>query len=1181
LFPKDIPKIVKQINKTVLSKPIQLDLFGDLPDLSENLSGNNFQPTHTGLTVYSASAGSGKTYTLTLEYLKQALSSDNAGKFREILAVTFTNKATDEMKIRIITTLHNIVTGTDRLIANALCRELNISQSTLKDRATRVQQAILHNYSNFSISTIDKFFQKILHTFVREAGLRPGFRLELDQERLMDEAIDRMMLNLHNNEFLYDLMSDIIDEQMEKGSTWDIRKMLKDKGSEVLKERFREFDSQFHTKIRNTDFMNKFPAEITEIVNKFENQLTGLANIAIELINDRDCQMSDFYYGKHGPVNYFYKLKAGKYEEPGTRVSDLLNSNNDDAWFSKNISAVVKNELLQISGFLTTLLTEVVNIYEKKSCEYFTALCTKKAMNHLGFFAEIETNIHEIATDENFMPISETTHLLSKLISESDTPFIYERAGTRYSTFMIDEFQDTSEAQWQNFRPLLKNSLAENKTSLVVGDVKQSIYRWRNGDWRILASKIFQDFSNIKKKNLDTNWRSFPNVIEFNNALFSSLPGYIEKEFTSPPNPLPTREGGCYPTSSNSTMGGTSSNSTMGGSTSSNSTIECSPTSSTSFNMLSLAYENAEQKISERNKNESGYVSISLIRDDENMKSKDKILKQLPKLIAEIQDRGYKAKDIAILVRKANDGQAVSDCLLNYKKTSGDTTHCFDILSPDALLIKESATVQFIISLFRAVINPDNKINNASINYFLNRNNTAFKWTDSGILVEQLKNNLSGMTSLSLPEVFERLVKMYDLGNDPVEIPYIQEFHDYLISFSNNEISDISAFLEYWDDKCDKIKLSEGQTPNAVNITTIHKAKGLEYPIVIIPFCNWDMKPSFRDTIWVRPETAPFNQLQFIPVNYGKNMKNSYFAKEYYYETMQSLVDNLNLTYVAFTRAKEELHIMLPLPKNKPKDSDNIRTASSTLSNFLDNNATFMPGKLKLKRLGDEDFAYFLGKKQKKQKNVKEEKFPGIFITNYSSSPFEKKLRLKYEYLSPNLSPDPSPQGRGEISPDPSPNLSPNLSPQGRGESLQLRNYGTLMHKVFSLIRSTKDVSAAIARIEEEGLIGKESIPELKTRIDKVLRFAGNWFADGNTYEVITEKFLLLPASMNKGLSRRPDRIMSSENETIVVDYKFGTVKEDVYRIQVRNYVRLLEMMQYPDVKGYVWYVDMDAVEKV
>ncbi|MDR1887323.1 MAG: UvrD-helicase domain-containing protein [Prevotellaceae bacterium] len=1081
-----------------------------------------FASPHKGLTIYGASAGSGKTYILTLEYLKRALSGIySAGRFREILAVTFTNKATDEMKSRIINTLHSIITGSEDEIADSIRWELGIDRYTLNNRASRVQNAILHDYSNFSILTIDKFFQKILHAFVREAGLHPGFRLELDQERLMDEAIDRMMLNIHKNEFLYRRISNIIDEQMEKGYNWDIRKTLKDWGSEVLKEQFRGFGSSFHEKIRDADFMDRFTAEITATGDAFENTLSTIAATAVAAINAAELQISDFPYGKNGAVNYFYKLKEGRYEAPGKRVYNILYKDSDDRWVTAGLPAAVKDKIRQISGVLTDLLMQVVDFYEKNCRRYFTAVCVKKAMEVLSFFAEIETGIRETANEENLMPISETTHLLEKLINETDTPFIYEKAGTRYGIFMIDEFQDTSEAQWRNFKPLLKNSLAEGKNSLVVGDVKQSIYRWRNGDWRILAHKIFEDFKDftITERNLDTNWRSFPNVVEFNNALFSALPAYIEKEFMKSFDP---------------------------------------PDADNEINMLSAAYKNAKQGIASINQDRSGYVSVALIRDDKDAKAKDKILEQLPALIADMQDRGYKAKEIAVLVRQTADGQAVSDCLLDYRRTSGDTEHCFEILSQDTLFLKKSATVQFIIAILRAVINPDDKINNASINYFVNRNNPGFKWDSSGILDDSTRKKLSIMTSLSLPEVFERIVEMFDLGNDPVEIPYIQELHEQLISFSTGDISDISSFTAYWDDKSDKMKLSEGQTPNAINITTIHKAKGLEYPVVIVPFCNWSMKPSHSDTVWVSPEEEPFSQLPHIPVNYGIAMKNSFFDREYYSETVHSLVDNLNLLYVAFTRAKEELHVMLPVPpvpKNRDSKSDNIRTAASTLADFLENNPNFIPEKSQKNRLSDEDDCRCVfGEKQYRQKSSEEETFSGILITNYNSSVFDKKLRIKYE--SENYSPKPA-------------------------APLQLRNYGIRMHRVFSLIRSIKDVPAAIDSMEEDGLIGKEHVPELRNRVEKALLFAKEWFADENRYEIITEKFLLLPASMKQGLGRRPDRIMSSENETIVIDYKFGAEKKKSHKTQVKNYIRLLELMKYPNVKGYVWYVDMDSIENV
>jgi ATP-dependent exoDNAse (exonuclease V) beta subunit len=1081
---------------------------------------------HNGLTVYSASAGSGKTYTLTLEYLKQALSDGyNVNKFQTILAVTFTNKATDEMKIRIITTLNNIVNDREHTISDLLCCELGIDKNTLKDRATRVQQSILHNYSSFSISTIDRFFQKVLHAFVREAGLRPGFRLELDQDRLMDEAIDRLILNIHKKEFLYSQMSNIIDEQMEKGNAWDIRKTLKDRGSEVLKEQFRGLGDHFHSKIGDAAFMGDFSMETSKIIVFFENELTAIAKDAIAIIDSYGLQRTDFCGGIKGPVNHFYKLKKGVYEEPKKTVYKLLYSDDDDAWCKKKTTEAIKNNILQISDILTILLKQAVKFYEDKHRQYYTAVCVKKAMGHLGFFAEIENNIREIANDENLMPISETTHILNTLINESDTPFIYEMTGSRYGAFMIDEFQDTSEAQWRNFRPLLKNSLSEGKNSLVVGDVKQSIYRWRNGDWRILAHKIFSEFSNftVKEKNLDTNWRSFPNVIEFNNALFSALPAYIEQKF-----------------------------------------VEFLTLSAVDIeiNLLSSAYKNAEQKVSETNRNKSGYVTVSLMRDEkseegENIRAKGKILKQLPALVADIQDRGYRAKDIAILVRKTDDGQAISDCLLTYGKTSGDTKHCFDIVSQDTLFLKNSATVQFIILLFRTVVNPDDKVNNAAINYFLNRNNPDFKWTNTDILDNNVKKKLLGLTSLSLPEVFERLIRVFDLGDNSAEIPYIQELHDMLISFSNNEISDIPSFLEHWDDKCDKKKLSEVQTPDAINITTIHKSKGLEYPVIIIPFCNWDMKPSYSDIIWVGTEEEPFAQLPYIPVNYSSAMKNSYFHRDYYRETAQSLVDNLNLMYVAFTRAKEELHVMLPLPKlpkTQSNDANNIRTVSYELSTFLASNENFMNGKMKIEQLTDTDVRYVLGEEQRKHEVKERESSPNILITNYKSSVFDKKLRLRYE-------------SEGYFS--------------EQSAQMQSRNYGILMHKVFSLVRSVKDIPVAIDYIKKDGLIGKEHVPELATRVEKALRFAEQWFSDENKYEIITEKFLLLPASMNEGLSRRPDRIMSSENETIIVDYKFGILKKDSHGTQVKHYMQLLELMKYPNIKGYVWYVDIDSIEEV
>ncbi|MDR0384736.1 MAG: UvrD-helicase domain-containing protein [Prevotellaceae bacterium] len=1070
---------------------------------------------HHGLTVYEASAGSGKTYTLTLEYLRQALSDGhNAGRFRTVLAVTFTNKATDEMKTRIINTLNSLVSDCDSAIAASLCSELGIDKRTLRLRAAKVRRTILHDYSSFSVFTIDKFFQKVIHAFVREAGLRPGFRLELDQNRLMDETVDRMMMNLHKNEFLYRHTLRIIDEQMEKGNSWDIGRTLKKQGGEILKERFRALDSAFHRQIMDTAFMEHFSETVDGCLRLAKSRMSDSAANAIRMIEDAGLEKSNFRYGAKGPVNYFYKLKEGHFDEPGKRTLDMLESS-DEAWIAgKNVSSPVRSSIMQIAGLLTESLRDAIGIYR----QYCTAACVRKSMDILGFLAGMETAMHETAIDRNLMPVSETTHLLGKLINESDAPFIYEMTGSGYSVFMIDEFQDTSDAQWHNFKPLLKNSLAEGKDSIVAGDVKQAIYRWRNGDWRILSDRIFSELGDfhIQRKYLDTNWRSFPRVVEFNNALFSALPAHIE-------NILAKSLGGY----------------------------------SAETGMLSAAYKNARQKTAGTGSDRGGYVALALIRDGKGenrapVKAKNKILEQLPKLVADLQDRGYRAKDIAILVRKTSEGQEVSDCLLNYGSTRGDAKHCFDIVSDDALSISKSATVQFIIALMRAAVNPDDRINNASVNCFMKGNISGFKWSEAGTQDCGLKEKLSGLTALSLPEVFEYLVGTFNLGNCPADVPYMQELHDMMISFATDELSDIPSFIEYWDDVCQERKLSGGQAPDAISIVTVHKAKGLEYPAVIIPFCSWSMKPSSRDTMWVSPGREPFSRLQHALVNCGTEMKNSYFDEEYCHETMQSAVDNLNLMYVAFTRAREELHVMLPLPGLSNGKTSGAVSASSTLSSFLADNPDFMDGKAECTRLSGDDMLYSYGHKQYRTTDTGSQNSGETVITAYTSSAFNKKLRLKYE----------------------SENCFCNSS------EMLPRDYGILMHKIFSLIRSAKDVPEAMERIENDGLIGKEHIAELENRIARALNFAGKWFDDNSGYTVVTEKSLLVPATLDRQPGRRPDRVMIADNETILVDYKFGTLKKDAYRNQVKDYIRLLETMKYPNVKGYLWYVDLNLIEE-
>ena len=1060
-----------------------------------------------GLTIYRASAGSGKTYTLTMEYLQKVLKEEyNVNKFREILAVTFTNKATEEMKSRIVDTLNNIVSSPD-FDVEMLCRELNIDKNTLQARAKKVQKAILHNYSSFSISTIDKFFQKIIHAFVREAGLHPGFRLELDHDRLLDEAVDRMLRSLQPHSPLYEHLSTLIDEQMERGRNWDISPLIKQKGGEVFNEKFGAFEVDFHTKIRDNEFITRFAAEMEAIINSFDTQMAACGKKAVELIAANGLTKSNFYYGKGGAVNYFYKIANSKYDAgnyiPMSRVRDMLEIENPLEWFDRKKKP--HDSLIPLAEELSGLLKKAVELHDSEFTRYCTAHCIKDGLKALRFLAAIETGVLDVAETENLMPIGKTTGLLGKLVSESEAPFIYERIGGRYSIFMIDEFQDTSAAQWQNFRPLLHNSLAENQPSLVVGDVKQSIYRWRNGDWRILANQIFTDFArfNIAEKHLDANWRSCPNVVHFNNALFDRLPQYLAKKSAE------QNRDTC------------------------------------DYSIISAAYANASQRVAPKNANRSGYVSLSVISRHERVEARQHVLDQLPKLMIDLQERGFRASDIAIVVRTAADGMAVGEKMLEYKRQSGDTNHCFDIVSQDSLFIDSSPSVRFLVALLRAAINPNDEINNAFINRFRHANDAGFLWNTAKNLDAATAKFITGLVSLSLPEIFEQAVNFFELGNNPVDIPYIQELHNQVLNFANSEISDISAFLNHWDETGSKIKLSAGQAPDAINIVTIHKSKGLEYPVVVVPFCSWDLRPR-SDTVWVTPTEAPFNQLEHMPVSCGEKMRLSLFSDDYYNEQLQTLIDNLNLLYVAFTRAEEELHVMLPHAQTASKNAE-LSNAATLIARFMTDNMDFMEDKLRVEKLDTGDTIYMVGEKTE-NRNIAPKVFDGLILSQYAASPLAKKLKMKYE--SENYFPDPQ-------------------------SSIQSRNYGKLMHLVFSMISSVNDLPAALAAIEADGLIDQSRLAELEERIKKALAFAGDWFAPDSGYSVIAERFLILPAALSLGVSRKPDRIMCSDNETIVIDYKFGSHKRPAYVEQVQNYIRILEEMHYPNVKGYLWYVDL------
>lgn len=1076
------------------------------------------------LTVYKASAGSGKTFTLASEYLRLALAKSNSQRgFRSILAVTFTNKATEEMKSRILTILDDLANGRQVELATVLAKRIGCSQSTLQQKALDVRSAILHDYSHFSIVTIDRFFQQILQAFIREAGLRPGYTVELDTDRLLEEAVAKVMDEAGNDKALHTWILRLAEDNIDAGKSWDVSSRLRAIGQEIFKESYLYFSKEYREKIADKSLLGKYINDIRLLIKDFEDKMKSIGTKAVNYIDSYGLSINDFKNKEKGVIGYFAKLKAGKDYEPTKRAYAALGT--PEEWTTK--TSEKRQEITSAFFELNNLLNEALNLWNSKGILYNTANVLYKNFMLFGLLSDISRNVQQIAADENILPISSSGYLLSQLIGNSDTPFIYEKTGVQYNHYMIDEFQDTSTGQWHNFRPLLLNSLAEGYINMVVGDVKQSIYRWRSGDWRILSHHLREDFSTwgIKEQDLNANWRSSGVIIRYNNELFSRFSKILQESIN---NELDTI---AIPTEKKEQL----------------------------QTIVTSAYSNIVQQFSPKTKIDSGYVSIKLIEDSEEQKSAEKVLEELPALIADIQDRGFKPSDIAILVRRGIEGQQVADRLLSYKQIAVDDKHCYDVVSQDSLFIANSSIVKLIMSIFRLSLNPADKISETFVHLEL------AKRQGIAILESNIHNVLSSgfsesdshfiksLSDVSLLDALELTIQRFQLNENTDDIPFLQELHDNILKFSSDKVSDLGSFLRWWDETgAQKIVLATNDKQNAIKILTIHKSKGLQFKVVIVPFCTWSLTPKNGSMLWLSPQVEPFNDMEHIPVSYSKNLANTIFYEDYYNEKAQSYVDNLNLLYVAFTRAEEELYAMVPLSSRKQEQS--IASLLENLVRSFENTDSAEFGEIQGSINGSE---LSFGSKEIFLSNKKDEEMHDeLTIQLYPSSPIHSKLKIQYESLAFFESED---------------KLA--MTPQA---------YGVIMHRIFSNLRTSNDINESVDILMDAGLIEIDERAFYIQKIEKALSqpIAKEWFTD--SWELKTEAEFLLPKQKKQRVSiRRPDRVMIKGNHVIIVDYKFGTLELPAYQRQLKLYMQGIEQMGYHSVKGYIWYVDTEKVTEI
>ncbi|MDH6356687.1 UvrD-helicase domain-containing protein [Parabacteroides sp. PF5-9] len=1110
------------------------------------------------LTIYRASAGAGKTHKLTGEYLTLLFAHPQA--YRKILAVTFTNKATDEMKRRIIEELYQLSSGERSAYLSALAETYTLSETDVRRQAQEILIRILHDYSSFNISTIDRFFQQTMRAFTREIGLQGGYGIEMDQELVLTEVIDSLLAGLERPEQkpLLGWLLRFAEEKIESGGQWNLRKDITELSRELFKESYKAFSEEVIRDIKDKESLDDYLKTLYTMIRSVEQEMRTLGEEGLVLLRRFGLEPTDFKGGSRSPLLFFERLAKGETKPPSATFIAL--ADHVEGCYTKTTDPEIREAIIRtFEGGLNKHIQAIIHRFSDLTA-YFTAKEITRYSYTLGILSDISRQLAVYREEKNILLIADTTELLNKVIDGSDAPFIYEKTGTMVDHYMIDEFQDTSGMQWANFRPLIEESLAHERTNLIVGDVKQSIYRFRNSDWKLLDEQLYNDFPSrlLRKETLRDNWRSGQQIVAFNNALFHIAPLLLQQTY--------------------------------------NEQLESSPLfngqSSISNHQLSSrilsAYSDSQQQSPSAFRTKGGHVRIEFLpQTDETSDWKTQALERLPEILGQLQTNGYQLKDIAILTRTNQEGALVADKLLTYSENHPDDPWAYDIISDEALLVGSSPAVRLMVALLRHLKNPEDQTARqlAELAYRATNENLSSSPHKKGNLSSsplergqgvchepQASPLLRGVGSVSRatgePSLFEGLTShslyettetIYRLLSDQLpenEQVFIQAFFDQVADFSRKEQSDIDRFLTWWDETGYKKAIATPDGQNAIRILTIHKSKGLGFKVVILPFGEWeiDHKAGKPVILWCHPKEAPFDRLQLVPVRYGQTLSQTIFAGDYFNEKLHASIDNLNTLYVALTRAKEELILLSPRPKKIDEKTGEIEKTDS-ISTLLWNSlvTTVDPPEQK------DDFTDLTAHFDAES---------GLFESGtWQLPPQTESSHSDNEELTTGRLSSATPNDR----------LSLRLHGKGFFFDQPQRKHGALMHDVLSRIHTRQDIPRAVEGFRQMGMIDQEEAMMITEQLQQLLDrpVISKWF-DGSA-TVLNEVDILF----DKTASRRPDRVVIKEGRATVIDYKFGEHKEQRHRRQVAHYMKLIGEMGYKEVEGYLWYVELNQIDPV
>ncbi len=1040
--------------------------------------------------IYDASAGSGKTYALVKEYLKIILSSNKNDAYRNILAITFTNKAVHEMKSRIVGSLSEFTKDEPSTKANDLMHDLSqdlgLSIIEIKTKSQQIIKHIIHNYAAFDISTIDKFTHKVIRTFAHDLGLPMTFEVSLDTENLLTEAVDAIIAEAGNDEVLTKLLIDFTMEKTDDDKSWDISREILDTGRLILNENNRNEISHFENK-KIEDFI-EIKAKLSNEVSVLEAENVAFAKNAFSLIENNSIDLKSFSRGtfpNHIQFIIENDIRASKYKF--VQIEEV----------TINKTAKDRNQIEAILPEILNLLSKVYTNNEKK--DFYKAFL--KNITPLSLLNTISDKLKKIQQEQNILSIAEFNALIHNEIQNQPAPFIYERLGERYRHFFIDEFQDTSEMQWQNLIPLIDNATSsqqidgEKGTLMIVGDPKQSIYRWRGGkaEQFIALSKDKNPFNNPEKvvTPLYQNYRSYSKVIEFNNELFQML----SSEFAPEGSGLDYKD----------------------------------------------LYENHVQQ--EINSKVGGYVNISFLpkledidddSEEENLDKSDLYVLATLNTIQNCLRQGFEYKDIVILTRKRSQGIAIANYLTEQK---------IPLLSSETLMIANATEVRLIIHILKYLQNSNDLDSKANFLQYLAENAQKdlpihdFIAKGMSFVVESEFENwleicnvnlsFSNIRKKSLYEAVEIIVTKF--LNSKNGNAYVQYFLDIVLERDIRNQAGISDFLNYWDKNAEKFSIPSPEGTNAVRIMTIHKSKGLEFPVVIFPFAEEDYNRKPKSKLWLNAEETTFG-LPKVLIDNSKAIEG--FGEEasevYNQKKQEELLDNINVLYVALTRAEEQLFIISSMNLDKfgePRKNN----MSSFFINYLINENVFDENQLEYE-FGDKS------KLSKTEKHIDTSKI--IPVVSEVLNPKNIKIAQRESIMWGTQ----------------------------RQESIE---YGNVVHEILSFIKTKNDVDLAITKAIENGLITinqknavEKSIQEIVNHKDLSSCFSGD-------IEVLNEQTII----QKEGKTIKPDRMVISKNKEVhLLDYKTG-LHQPKYKLQLENYQIAIEKMGYKVTKKSLIYI--------